>query len=120
MSRSPPLISAFGRLSTGHLPDVHQLDERLQVFWILTAAKSDPDMQFLAPAQVSDILCAACDVSVTRQRSIAILERAKKTGHVASIKRSGKNYFKIMKRGEDDLVGVSAAPMFVDPAKALT
>ena len=119
MSR-PSIIGAFSRLSTDHLPDVHSLDERLQVFWTLSAAKTNPDIHFLTPAEVSDILCQVRDVAVTRQRANSILDRAKKTGHVAFNRRAGKSYFKIMKKGEDELGGFATSPIFIDPSRKLS
>lgn len=116
----PSLIAAFSRLPTDHLPDVHSLDERLQVFWTLSVAKANSDMQFLTPAEVSDILCQARDVAVTRQRVNSILEHAKKSSHVAFNRRAGKSYFKIMKKGEDELLGFATAPIFIDPSKRLS
>ena len=84
MSR-PSIIGAFSRLSTDHLPDVHSLDERLQVFWTLSAAKTNPDIHFLTPAEVSDILCQVRDVAVTRQQQTQFLTGLKKRAMSHSI-----------------------------------
>jgi len=100
------------------LPSVHQLDERLQVFWVLTAAKEEPALGDLTSTQVAGILQEICGIAMTRQRATAILEGS--TGYVAARKRNGRKHFKIMKRGEDELFSNAVQPLYIDPEKALT
>jgi hypothetical protein len=114
-------LTAFARLATDSLPNIHQLDETRQVFWILSAAKFDPSISVLTAAQVAEIGCDLCNISLSRQRVLAIAAQAKAAGQVTSIRRNKKSYFKIVKRGEDELLGGGDdGALFVDPAKALT
>jgi hypothetical protein len=113
-------LAAFERLATEHLPSIHALGPKPQVFWILAAAKSDPLIGALTAAQIAEIGCELCNVLLSRQRVISILAEAKADGQVAPVRRDGKRYFKIMKRGEDELLGGGSGVLFVDPLKPLT
>jgi hypothetical protein len=115
---NPTYIAIFRSIVTDHLPDVHQLEERLQVFWVLAAAKAEPSVESLTSAQVASILQEVCGIGITRQRVTAILKKSK--GFVATSKKSGKKNFKLMKRGEDDLLGSSLHSIYLDPEKPLT
>src|SRR6266404_6268251 len=114
------LIVAFADISTEQLPDVHQLDARQQVLWVLTVAKRDPKLDMLTAAQISDILAHACGIAIARQRVLGILEKEKAVGVVAPVRRDGRAYFKIMHRGEEEILRGAAKSIFVDPARALT
>lgn len=114
----PTYLAVFRPLKTSHLPDLHQLDERLQVFWVLAVAKAEPLIEGLTSAQIAAILQEICGVAVTRQRIAAILEKAR--GFVAVNRRYGVKHFKLMKRGEDDLLGSPLQPIFIDPEKPYT
>jgi hypothetical protein len=111
-------FAIFRTIDTNDLPDVHQLDERLQVFWILTAAKRAPALGELTSSEVAGTLEEICRIAMSRQRAAAILESSK--GYVASRKKNGRRHFKIMKRGEDEVSKNMAQPLFIDPEKALT
>ena len=92
-----PHTTKFLRVDVSGLPDIHALaNERLCVLWVLCAARKDPSLTLLTPAQISDILRDCCEIAISRQRVSAIL--AKETGTVARIRINGKQHFKIMKR----------------------
>lgn len=112
---TPAHVAIFKSLVTDDLPDVHRLEDRLQVFWVLAASKPEPAVQSLTPAQIADILQESCGIAMTRQRVMAILSQS--AGFVAVSRRAGRKQFRIMKRGEDDLAGNAFEPIVIDPER---
>jgi hypothetical protein len=114
------IIETFGKVSTQHLPDVHQLDARKQVLWVLTASKADQKLQRLTAAQLSEILASYCGIAISRQKIMAILKKERVVGTVVMTQHRGLAYFQIMHRGEEEILHTSAKPIFIEPGKALT
>ena len=113
------VLSAFNQLNTSALPDVHSLQhERLQIFWVLCAAKGQGALDTLTASQISMVLRDCCGVAISRQRVAAILSREGDT--VAKRKLKGRQHFKLMKAGEDTLASSAVEPVFIDPAQALS
>jgi hypothetical protein len=105
---------------TERLPNIHELEERQQVLWVLVAAKSDPRFDGFSAAQISDFLANRCEIAMSRQRVTALLERERTSGAVTLTRRKRLAHFKIMRRGEDELVSASTHAILVDPSRALT
>jgi hypothetical protein len=103
-----------------NLPDIHQLEERQQVFWALVAAKSFPHFDGLSAVQISEFLANRCEIAMSRQKVAAILEKERISGTVTMTRRQRLAYFRIMRRGEDEIVRASAKAILIDPSKALT
>jgi hypothetical protein len=93
-------------------------DDRLRVLWVLAAAKDDPDLAFMTPAQISDILCDREGIHLPRQRVAGILQ--KERGTVARRRRQGRYRYKIMRQGIEEIAPASLSSLYVDPEKALT
>jgi hypothetical protein len=72
----------------------------------------------LTSTQIAEILCEHCGIALPRQRVAAILEKEK--GRIAVTRRGGRKYYKLMKVGEDELLGSGFQPMFIDPEKPLS
>src|SRR5258708_37112435 len=102
------------------LPDIHQLEERQQVLWVLADAKASPHFDGLTAAQVSDFLANRCEIAMSRQKVAAILEKERVSGTVTAVRRQHLAYFKIMRRGEDEIVHASTKAILIDPSKVLT
>lgn len=105
---------------TESLPDIHRLEERQQVLWVLAAAKSEPRFDGFPAAEISDFLADRCAIAMSRQRVTALLKRERASGTVALTRRNRLAHFKIMKRGEDEIVSASASAILIDPSRALT
>ena len=99
---------------------MHGLDERLQVFWVLSASKLDPDTEFQSATAISEILRDVCAIHIARQNVVAILSTERRQNRVAVKRKGKKSYFKLMKLGEDELTGAGLKPLFVDPRLALS
>lgn len=112
-------VAAFKRINTQGLLDIHSLGSaRLQVLWVLQAGKKHTTFDLLTPAQISDVLVDCYGVPVARQRVRAILV---KEGETVSRRRiRGREYFKLMKAGEDLLQASTSAPILIDPARGLS
>lgn len=109
----------FEAIQTADFGDPHQLqDDRRKVLWVLATAKADPELSYLTPAQISDILRECEGINISRQKAAAILKDER--GTVVKRRISEKSHFKIMKIGEDQLNASSLTSVFVDPEKALT
>jgi hypothetical protein len=99
--------------------DPHAFDERQQVLWVLAIAKDDPDLGYLTPAEIAEILCDAEGIRISRQRVAAILGKETRT---VSRRRSGRrDRFRIMRAGEDELAKATPfSAILVDPQHALS
>jgi hypothetical protein len=111
------MISSLA-LAAKHLPDIHQLDSRQQVLWVLVMSKAESGQ--LTSAQISEILADRYGIAVSRQRVMAILEKERAAGTVAMTRRGGLAYFKVMYRGEEEVLRSSNRPILVEPTKALS
>jgi hypothetical protein len=103
-----------------NLLDIHGLEERQQVLWVLTEAKEASNCDWLASAQISDRLASQCGIAMSRQKVTSLLDVEKSAGTVAKTRRGGQTYFKVMKLGEDAVRPTSTQSMLIDPATALT
>ncbi len=87
--------------------------------WTLAVAKDDPELEYLTPSQIADILCDGEGIHVSRQLVAAILGRERKT--VARRRFGQRDRFRIMKTGEDAVMASSAfTATVIDPTKALS
>jgi len=102
------------------LPDVHQLEPRQQILWVLTAAKVEPGSDLLSCAEISDALADRCGVAMSRQKVAAIIEDERVSGTVLMVRRGRVAYFRVMQSGEAEVLRNSSKPIFIDPAKALS
>jgi hypothetical protein len=94
--------------------DPHSLhDDRLRVFWVLAGTKEVPELAYMTPAQISDILCDGEGIHVPRQRVAGILQKESKT--VTRKRINGRNRYKIMKQGVDELSPAALTSVYVDP-----
>jgi hypothetical protein len=57
---------------------------------------------------------------MSRQKVIAILEKERAAGSVVMTQRKRLAHFKIMRRGEDEILSASTNAILIDPSKALT
>src|SRR5216683_2399529 len=118
MTPSPHVITFRGVTAEG-LPDIHGLSaERLQVLWVLAAAKIEPSLDSLSAAEISEILRDSQGIDIPRQRVAGILQ--KEAGTVSRLRKGKKRYFKIMRSGEKEISSSSISPLFIDPAKAFS
>jgi hypothetical protein len=114
-----PTTAEWAKIDKSGLPDVHSLnDERLQVLWVLAAAKRGPEVQGLSANAISEILRDGCGIAMSRQRVAGILQS--ETRCVARQGNSNPPRYLIMRYGEDELLGSGFRPMFIDPSQALT
>ena len=113
------LVSEFARVDATKQSDIHRFqEERDQILWVLATGKNDVGIDFVTPAQVSDVLRDIYQVAMPRQRISAILVKEK--GTVARRRIDGRQHYKIMKRGEDQISSSIIAPVFIDPEAALS
>ncbi|MBF9233326.1 hypothetical protein [Microvirga alba] len=116
---SSPHVEVFRGLDTSELPDVHTLaTDRLQVLWILVAAKWGGAAISLTAGEISDVLQNVCGIAVSRQRVSAILSTERQSTSRAGRKAPAR--FQVMKKGEDELLGSGLSPLFIDPTQALS
>lgn len=114
-----PHVARFGEIKDSALGDAHNLSEdRLRVLWVLAATKDDSELAYLTPAQISDILCDREGVDVPRQRAAGILQ--KEIGTVTRKRYQGRNKYKIMKKGIEEITPASLSSIYVNPELALT
>jgi len=85
---------------------------------VLAVAKDDPELAYMTPAQISDILCDREGIHVPRQRAAGILQKESRT--VARKRYQGRNRYKIMKQGIEEIRPASLSSIYVDPELALT
>src|SRR5258708_39727020 len=99
-----PHVDRFRALrANDSVPDPHNYtDPRDQVLWVLAVVKDDPDLAYLTPAEIADILCDAEGIRVSRQQVAAILGKERKT--VARRRSAQRDRFTIMKVGADALM----------------
>lgn len=100
------------------LPDVRQLDERHQVFWVLRLAQEKLDITVMTPAEISNVLRDVYGILVSRQKVEAILSREKKT--VARRRKSNARAYQLMGAGSEELDAASDRVMFVEPSKGFS
>ena len=113
--------ATFNKLDVTTLPDVHALsDEAQRVFWVLTACKTDPLLEWTSSSEISDILRNCARIDIPRQRVSAILEQERKQGAVSRQRKNGKRKYMIMRPGEERLIASPIATMFVDPGQAFS
>jgi hypothetical protein len=114
-----PHVERFSEIRDSVPDDPHNLsDDRLKVLWVLAAAKDDPELAYMTPAQISDILCDAEGIHVPRQRAAGILQ--KESGTVARKRHQGRNKYKIMRQGIAEITPASLSSIYIDPELALT
>jgi hypothetical protein len=114
-----PYVARFSEIRDAALGDPHTLlDDRQRVLWVLTAARDDPELAYMTPAQISDILCDGEGIHVPRQRAAGILQR--ESGTVARKRYQGRNRYKIMKQGIAEIGPASLSSIYIDPEQALT
>jgi len=112
-------LARFSEIRDSALADVHTLsDDRLRVLWVLAAAKDDPELAYMTPAQIADILRDGEGIHVPRQRAASILQR--ENGAVTRKRHKGRNLYKIMKQGIEELAPAVLSSVYVDPEQALT
>ncbi|MCF6110014.1 hypothetical protein [Mesorhizobium muleiense] len=104
-------------LDPSDLPDPHGLDDdRLRVLWVMMAA--DKGATGIGAAEISAFLEKECRIALPRQRVSAIL--GKERASIVRVGRKAPAKFKIMKQGEDEVLGSGFQPLRIDPEKALT
>jgi hypothetical protein len=113
-----PLAISRDARNPGNFFDIHHLEDRRQVLWILAAAKLDGE-EPLNGTQIADFLADRHGIALSRQRVMAILEKERSAGTVKMTRRNGMSYFRVMRRGEDEVL-VSTQSIFIDPNKALS
>lgn len=73
-------VTRFAELRHVACGDPHKLaDDRLRALWVLAAARDDPELAYMTPAQISDILCDGIGIHVSRRRVAGILQEEKGT-----------------------------------------
>ncbi|MCT8999009.1 hypothetical protein [Chelativorans intermedius] len=101
------------------LGDPHGLaDDRLRVLWVLAAVREDPELAYMTPSQVADVLCDGEAIHVPRQRAAGILQ--KERGTVAKKRYQGRIHYRIMKQGLEEVAPASLSSVYVDPEQALS
>lgn len=117
MSRGS-LDQQFRAADQNGLPDVRQLDERHQVFWVLRLAQEKLDIAVMTPAEVSNVLRDVYGILISRQKVGALLSRERKT--VAKRKKAGARAYQLMGAGSDELDATSGRVMFVEPSRGFS
>ena len=114
-----PLLEAFDQLDLSVMPDVHALEnDRAQVLWLLAAIRKTA-VDCVTAAEVSNLLRDRCGVAVSRQRVAGILDSEHGTT-VARIGRKNPARYKLMQKGENEVLAIDTQPLFVDPENALS
>jgi hypothetical protein len=112
------LVSEFARVDAAEYADIHRLqNEREQSLWVMATSKNEVGIDFVTPAEISDVLRDRYHIAVPRQRISALLHKEK--GTVARRRTNGKQYF-IMRKGEDEISSSMIAPIFIEPEAALS
>lgn len=119
MMVSDDLASDFASADAEGHRTIHQFQrEREQVLYTLAAGKNEVGIEFMTPAQLSDVLRDCYHISVPRQRITALLSKEK--GSVAKRRIAGKQHYKIMKKGEDEIRSSGITSVFIEPEAALS
>lgn len=112
-------LARFPELRAGRGNPHALADDRQRVLWVLATTKNDPDLDYLTPAEVSDILCDVEGINVSRQRVAGLLQ--KENSAVVRRRRSkARDRYKIMNGGIEELEPPGPISMYVDPEKALS
>ncbi|QBR70410.1 hypothetical protein CU048_02980 [Beijerinckiaceae bacterium] len=112
-------LARFSGIRDSALVDPHTLsDDRLKVLWVLATTKDDPELAYMTPAQIADILCDGEGIHMPRQRAAGILQQ--ESGAVTRKRHKGRNLYKIMRQGVEELAPASLSSTYVDPEQALT
>jgi hypothetical protein len=83
-------LERFSEVRGSAFVDPHTLsDDRLKIFWVLAAAKDDPELAYMTPAQIADILCDGEGIRMSRQRAAGILQH--ESGAVIRKRHKGRN-----------------------------
>lgn len=102
------------------LPDVHELDDQQKILWLLTLSKGNAGSDGLTSAQISERLADQYGIAISRQKVAAILDNERGQGTIRVVRRNGRTYFKVMRRGEDEILSRSTKLRFIEPSKALS
>jgi hypothetical protein len=109
---------AFRSVDPSALPNLDQLDERRQMFWILHVAKDQLDRPTMTPAEISAVLRDVYGIDLPRQRIEAALAAEK--GTVVRRKIDGRRAYQLMAAGSAELDSAKGAAIFIDPASGFT
>lgn len=118
MNSNGTLVDAFKGADKSGLPNLAELDERLQMFWVLRAASEQLDVAAMTPAEISIVLRDAYGIDLARQRIEGTLAAEK--GTVAKRKINGRRAYQLMVAGSEELDSSSSAALFIDPARGYT
>jgi hypothetical protein len=111
-------VEAFRGADASGLPDLGDLDERRQMFWVLRVGRERLGLETMSPAEVSEALRDAFGILIPRQRVEAALSA--ETTTVAKRKRSGRRVYQLMAAGSEELDGAKGGVLFIEPTQGFT
>lgn len=118
MTGNASLVNAFRNTDGSGLPQLAELDERRQMFWVLRMAQEQLDVTVMTPTEISTVLRDVHGVLVPRQRIEAKLSR--ETGTVAKRKKGRTRAYQLMASGSQELDTATNSALFIDPERGYT
>lgn len=113
------LLSRFRQVDVSSFPDVHMLEEDLDVaLWVLLVAQECLSIHSMTAAEVGDVATAVYRRRLTRQRASAVLSEAKE--EVSREARSNPTRFFLLRPGIDRIRGQQNGVIIVDPEASFT
>lgn len=113
------VISRFEGVDVSSFPDVHLLDDDLDVaLWVLVVAHEQLSVSSMTAAEIADVVTLVFRRRMSRQRVTSLLAEA--TKEVAEDNRSRAARFVVMKAGVDRIRGKQTAVIIVDPEASYT
>jgi hypothetical protein len=112
------LAEAFRTADAGGLPELGDLDERGQMFWILRVGRDQLGIETMNPTDMSTVLRDAYGIDLSRQRIETTLSTEK--GTVAKRNIGGRRAYQLMAAGSEELDAARDAVIFVEPAEGFS
>jgi hypothetical protein len=111
------ITALFAHAKVDDLPDPHELDDRLRVFWVLRVGQT-VGMDVMTPTEISTVLRDVYSIDLPRQRVEGILSR--ESGTVAKRKKAKKRAYQLMGTGSKQLDTIGTAVTFIEPTQAFS
>lgn len=112
-------VQPFGTVDVAGYPDVHALDDDLDVaLWVLLVGSEKLDLPSMSAAEVADAATLEMKRALSRQRAAIVLAGAK--GLVARVARSKPARFTILHAGAERVRGRQGGVLMIDPTTAFS
>lgn len=112
-------VRSFAQVDVGAYPDVHTLDDDLDVaLWVLLVGSEKLGLASMSAADVAEAATLQMRRALSRQRAAAVLSSAK--GLVARVGRSKPAQFTILRAGVERINGRQGGVLMIDPTTAFS